>query len=413
MNGYDENNKEKGFVMIESLLFYTALYIMLFASVFWFTVFFTTKKPVQKSFVRPITIIVPTYNKADFIRQCIGSLLSQKMANGVYYPLKVLVVDDGSIDNTEQIVKEIKDNRISYVKKKNGGKSSAVNYGLKFVKTEYFGFIDSDTCLSENAIESMMKHFPEADCVTAAIKPLKAYNAVEKLQKIEYVIASFTRKLMANINALYYTPAFALYKTHIIKNLGGFDEKNITEDLEIGLRLQKYGYKISNSIDDFAYRIVPKNFRELFNQRMRWYRGYIHNTYKYKNMFFSRKHSSLGMFVLPLQYIILALTIPLLMLSAYDIGLSVFRQVVDIFIVDFDFTYIASISKVSFITSTTLFWILLLSAFFLMIKFSQKHVHENISKIDYIIYLLVYPFINIILWICAFVLEILGTERKW
>ncbi|MBI4162320.1 MAG: glycosyltransferase family 2 protein [Candidatus Aenigmarchaeota archaeon] len=399
--------------MIETAIFYTALYVMLFASVFWFTVFFTTKSKAKKSFVRPLTLIVPTYNKAGFIRQCIGSLLNQKMANGEYYPLKVMVVDDGSTDNTGQIVKDIKDSRIGYIKKKNGGKASAVNHGLKFVKTEYFGFIDSDTCLSENAIENMMKHFPEADCVTAAIKPLKAYNTIEKLQKIEYVIASFTRKLMANINALYYTPAFALYKTNIIRNLGGFDEKNITEDLEIGLRLQKYGYKISNSIDDFAYTIVPQNFRELFNQRMRWYRGYIHNTCAYKDMFFSRKYSSLGMFVLPLQYILLALTIPLLILAAYDTGLSLFRQVMDVFIVDFDFGYIASTSKVSFITSTTLFWILLLSAFFLMIKFSQQHVHENISKVDYIIYLLVYPFINILLWISAFVLEIVGTERKW
>ena len=399
--------------MIESLLFYAALYVMLFASVFWFTVFFTTKKTVQKSFVRPVTLIVPTYNMAGFIKQCVSSLLSQKMVSGEYYPLKVLVVDDGSTDNTQQVVKEIKDSRITCIKKKNGGKASAVNYGLKFVKTEYFGFIDSDTCLSENAIENMMKHFPEADCVTAAIKPLKASNAVEKLQKIEYVIASFTRKLMANINALYYTPAFALYKTRIIKNLGGFDEKNITEDLEIGLRLQKYGYKISNSIDDFAYTIVPKNFRELFNQRMRWYRGYIQNTRAYKDMFLSRKYSNLGMFVLPLQYVILALTMPLLIFAAYDTGLSVFRQVVDVFIVDFDFTYIASTSKISFITSTTLFLILLVSAFFLMIKFSQQHVHENISKMDYVIYLLVYPFINMLLWMSAFVLEIIGTEKKW
>jgi cellulose synthase/poly-beta-1,6-N-acetylglucosamine synthase-like glycosyltransferase len=399
--------------MIGEILFYLTAFVMLFVSIFWFITFLTAEKKKIMNIKKfpQLTIIVPAYNAESKIRQCIGSLISQK-----YPGLKIIIVDDGSTDRTGKIARAYakKHRNIKYLKKKNSGKASALNYGLRHVNTELFGFLDSDTYLSENALKNMVGYFgSDVGAVTASIKPERVENTIERLQKVEYLISSFTRKLMSHINSLYYTPAFAIYKTGVIKELGGFDENNLTEDLEIGLRLKKNGYDIENSIEDCAYTEIPNNFKVLFRQRIRWYRGFIYNTKKYSSMLFSRKHGDLGILVLPMQYIILALIIPFLLYSIYDIGTVVFQKAVDLYLTGFDLSYINATSDIIIISPTTFFVLAFVVSFFIMIKLSKDKIGSNISKLDYIVYLIVYPFINVFMWISALAYEIIGAKKKW
>jgi glycosyltransferase involved in cell wall biosynthesis len=85
------------------------------------------------------SVIIPTYNRADFIRQTIESILSQSFTD-----FELLVVDDGSTDNTGEIVSEIKDSRIVYYKKENAERAAARNFGAQRAKGEYINFFDSD-----------------------------------------------------------------------------------------------------------------------------------------------------------------------------------------------------------------------------------------------------------------------------
>src|SRR3989338_11446200 len=259
--------------MIIDIVFYITMYVSLFMSVFWLIVYFgRDEKTTGIKTSEPLTILIPTYNKGHLISKTIESLEKQS-----YPKLGIIVIDDGSTDSTKSVVGELvkKFRNISYHRKRNTGKASSLNFGLKMVRTPYFGFIDADTYMSKNVLAGMMRHFSgNVACVTAAIKPSSAKNFVEKIQKIEYTISSLTRKLMSRINALYFTPAFAIYRTDVIKNLGGFDENNITEDLEIGLRLKSRNYGIYNSIESVVFTDVPKTFSEFFRQRMRWYRGH-------------------------------------------------------------------------------------------------------------------------------------------
>jgi len=94
------------------------------------------------------SIIIPTYNRADFIVKTIQSVLNQ-----TYNNFEVIVVDDGSTDNTSAVVKAIKDKRIKYYQKDNAERAAARNYGIKKAKGDYITFLDSDDILYQKYLE--------------------------------------------------------------------------------------------------------------------------------------------------------------------------------------------------------------------------------------------------------------------
>lgn len=399
--------------MIDDLIFYAAVYISLFISVFWLLVFMESKDIVRRKALRypTLSIIIPCHNEEAYLKSCVESLVKQN-----YPKLRIIIVDDGSSDMTHKIGRRLsrKYGFVKYVRKNQEGKGAALNAGLRYVNSEHFGFIDADTFLSKGALKNMTSYLNDgAVSVIAVIKPVKPRNFVERLQKIEYMIASFTRKLMSFLDALYYTPGFALYNTSVVKKLGGFDEDNLTEDLEIGLRLKSNGHKIENTIEDYAYTVVPKTLKELFNQRVRWYRGSIYNSRKYKHMFFSRKHGDLGLFVLPIQYLLLAVTTPLLLMGTWDISTAIAKNIIDVNLIGFDMGYFLETTSVQFINPFTFFVVALLASFLLILKTSEREIKEKISAAEYAVYIIVYPFINLFLWIAAFVHEMLRTKKKW
>lgn len=108
-----------------------------------------------------VSIIMPAYNAARFLRESINSVISQ-----TYQNWELLVINDGSTDNTGNIVKSFDDERIRYFEKKNGGVSTARNLGLKEMRGEFFCFLDSDDELPENSLElraAYLEEHPEVD----------------------------------------------------------------------------------------------------------------------------------------------------------------------------------------------------------------------------------------------------------
>lgn len=100
------------------------------------------------------TICIPTYNRGDLINRTLNSLRDQS-----YKTFEILIIDDGSTDDTSDRIREYKVNNsdmlINYVKKKNGGKHTALNKGIELAEGEYFVILDSDDCLLSNALERM------------------------------------------------------------------------------------------------------------------------------------------------------------------------------------------------------------------------------------------------------------------
>ena len=112
-----------------------------------------------------ISVIIPVYNVEQYLSKCLDSVVNQTYKN-----LEVILVDDGSTDNSGKICDEfaLKDNRIIVIHKSNGGLSSARNEGLKFAKGQYVGFVDSDDYIEigmyEKLLEVSLKYGSDVVC---------------------------------------------------------------------------------------------------------------------------------------------------------------------------------------------------------------------------------------------------------
>lgn len=105
-----------------------------------------------------VTVIIPTYNRADIIEKCIESVRNQTYRN-----LEIIVWDDGSEDETEEVVRGIRDERIRYYKGPNGGAAHARNMGIEQARGEYIAFHDSDDFCRPHRIEHQLQFLKETN----------------------------------------------------------------------------------------------------------------------------------------------------------------------------------------------------------------------------------------------------------
>lgn len=122
-----------------------------------------------------ISVVIPTYNYGHYIEQAIRSILNQTVL-----PKEIIVIDDGSTDNTETIISENyltgEPHRIIYVKKSNGGAASARNLGIKKTKGEFILMLDADDQLAPHSIEiftDQLKKTPWADMLVGGSLSVK------------------------------------------------------------------------------------------------------------------------------------------------------------------------------------------------------------------------------------------------
>ena len=139
-----------------------------------------------------VSIIVPIYNVEKFIKRSIDSLINQTYKN-----IQIICVDDGSTDGSMRILSEYQDERITIVHKKNGGLSSARNYGLQFVKGDYITFVDSDDWVEPEYIHTLIKQFTRGDIDISCVAFDYAYD--DHFQEYEYKMKD---KILNRRNAL-------------------------------------------------------------------------------------------------------------------------------------------------------------------------------------------------------------------
>lgn len=199
-----------------------------------------------------ISIIVPVYNVEKYLKRCIDSILNQSFEN-----FELILVDDGSTDNSGKIVDEYKsiDKRIRVIHKKNGGQGSARNRGLDIAKGNYIGFVDSDDWIHRDMYKCMYKFITEdnTDIVQVDHDIVKEYIPDEKcnLSDIEVICIDNIIDKFTGCNPFeilpFIFPVNKLYKKQIWKELR-FPEGKFAEDLRV---IYKIYFKVSKfkSID--------------------------------------------------------------------------------------------------------------------------------------------------------------------
>jgi len=311
-----------------TLLIYLSIYVGLFATTFYILSFIAYKKKERLMFgddeLPFVTVLIPAYNEEGSIERTIKSIDNSN------YPrdkLEILVIDDGSKDKTLEISKKLENDVVRVFHKENGGKGNALNFGISKAKGIVVFTMDADTTVDAKSLKNMTRYFKDGEvmAVTPAMVIDKPKSIWQRVQHIEYLQGLFLRKAFASVNSIYITPgAFSAYRKAFFDKHGGYDVGNITEDLEMSLRIQFNGYIIENCPDAPAYTRAPKTFKELLVQRRRWYFGLVKNMIKYKKIM-SPKYGDLGVFVLPVAWasIIMAISI-----TAYFFFKTIF-QVID------------------------------------------------------------------------------------
>lgn len=291
------------------MLEYVLAFLATYTAVFYMLLYISEggrmgKDPVPKSFP-PITVIIPAYNEEESIGKTIESVLALDYPKG---KLDVIVVNDGSKDNTAKIAKKYP---AKLIDKKNSGKANSLNVAIKEAKGELVAVMDADSYVSKSALLRMVGYFEEQDvaAVTAAMKVWKPKSFVGRLQRGEYLLNAFQKKLQSFVDGISVTPGpFSIYRKSVLRELGGFDEDTLTEDQELALRIQASNYRIENSINAEVFTGVPEKLSGLLKQRRRWYLGYLQNIWKHKSLF-SPKYGDFGLFVLPTAFALLVLSV--------------------------------------------------------------------------------------------------------
>lgn len=366
--------------------------------------FFSTP-PITKEY--SLSIIVPCFNGEEHIADTINGLLNLK-----YNKLKkIIVVDDCSTDNSYAIAKGYEKKYSDKIKvvqtpKNTGCSAGAKNYGVKFVSTELIGFTDDDSLPEKDSVNYMIGFFDDkkVGAVTSTVLVQNRNNFILRLQSIEYKVIKFSRKLLEFLDSIYVTPGpLAIYRKSAFDDVKGFDEKNLTEDIEITWHLQYKGYKIKMAVPSRVYSVAPDKIKGWINQRNRWNIGGLQTVNKYKKTFLRK--GTLGNFILP--FFILSWLVGL-----FGIGIFGYRIARIVLLKYLSASYsiqaqtaVFSLSDINLTISALIFFglaVFFLSLFYTIFALSNikedKYKKENWFTVGFymLFYLLFYPIILII-----------------
>ncbi len=315
-------------------------YIFLFASlnfeVFILMIYFQNRENMKEeerlvaegtSEYPSVTAIVPCWNEEKTVARTVHSLLELDYPKDKF---KIMIVDDGSTDKTWEVIQQFKNNpQIELHTKKNGGKYTALNYGLSKLTTDLVGCLDADSYVHKDTLKKIVYYFQDKETMAVApsIKLWEPKSVLQLLQKIEYGFGIFNRKMFQYMNAIYITPGpFSIFRKEVFEKLGPYRHAHNTEDIEIALRMQENGMKIVHAHNAFVYTVPPNTVKKLLVQRIRWSHGFIQNAKDYRHMFFKKRYGNVGVFILPMAVISILSVLFISSISIFSIIRSAVNQ---------------------------------------------------------------------------------------
>ncbi len=287
------------------VVFFIYIFISLYMLSLFIFIYLPNKKRLfyyPKGKAEPVSLIIPCYNESESIGKTIESLLKLNYPSKM---LEIIVVDDKSKDNSADVVRKYvlkhKNVRLIVNKRNSGGAAEPINIGIRSAKHSYIAVTDADSMPDPDALIKMIGFLQEdkkVGGVTCAVLAYEPKSFIQKLQSIEYLVIAFNRKLLDMVDAVYVTPGpFALYRKDILIEIGLFDTKNMTQDIEIVWKMLAHGYKARMCLATSVRSITPNKFKYWWKQRVRWNIGGTQCIAKYKSLIFKKK--MLGAFVIP------------------------------------------------------------------------------------------------------------------
>jgi cellulose synthase/poly-beta-1,6-N-acetylglucosamine synthase-like glycosyltransferase len=261
-----------------------------------------------------VVVLIPAYNEEKVIERTIRAALRSSYRN-----LRVIVIDDGSKDQTLQVARdcfprEEAAGRVLILTKPNSGKAESLNFGLHQLHQdeEIFVGIDADTVIARDAISLLVPHFldTKVGAVAGNAKVGNRVNLWTRWQALEYITSqNFERRALNTLGAVSVVPgAIGAWRTSAVRDAGAYHTDTVAEDADLTMALLRNGYRVEYEDRALAYTEAPMNANGLMRQRFRWSFGILQAVYKHRGVF-ARK-GVLGFVALP-NIVIFQILLPL------------------------------------------------------------------------------------------------------
>jgi cellulose synthase/poly-beta-1,6-N-acetylglucosamine synthase-like glycosyltransferase len=278
-------------VVVMLVIFLVILFLRYFA-LLWFAYLGHAERNVlgmkELHELPPVSIIIPAYNEGLVIERALTSLMKLDFPE-----YEVLVVDDGSTDDTLRIASEWEGQRgpgeFRVVTKPNGGKASALNAGIAMSKHPLVFCMDADSYLEPRTLLEAARHFadPAVGAVAGNVTVENRGKLITKLQSLEYVEGlNMPRRAQGFVSAVNIVPGpVGMFRREALEEVGGYDTDTFAEDADHTLKVMSAGWRVEYEDQANAWSEAPERWMDLAQQRYRWTRGILQSIRKRKGLF--------------------------------------------------------------------------------------------------------------------------------
>ncbi len=256
-----------------------------------------------------LSVVIPAYNEERYVSRCIERVLAAEYPDDL---LEVVVIDDGSTDDTYAEAASYRDEGVEVYSKENGGKYSALNYGMLCTSGDVVVCVDADSRVAPDALRQVVGAFQAHEHVGAVAGTVNVYNrdrTLTKLQALEYLVGINTfRRAFSYFGAVPLVPGcLSAFRRRALEDAGGFDPDTATEDFDVTLQVLKAGWEVRQT-KAAVWTEVPFTFEDLYDQRKRWYTGQIQTLVKHADALVRDDSGYLHRLAYPLYFLRLLVT---------------------------------------------------------------------------------------------------------
>jgi len=347
-----------------------------------------------------ISLLIAAYNEEENITETIRGIKSQDYPAGI----QIIVVDDGSNDNTVDLVQSLGLRNLKVVKANHGGKAQALNEGLKHIKNDIVVCIDADTYLQPQALRRIVARFltdpPNTGAVAGCVLVKNSRSTfMTRLQEWDYFtgIASAKRQQSLYQGTLVAQGAFSAFHSKVVKAHQGWPSV-IGEDIVLTWSLIKSGWRIGFEPTAIGFTSAPETIEGFYHQRKRWARGMIEGLKQHGHLVWSSSR-----------------------LSAFFVGIDFIIPFIDLFyaFVFLPGVVLAFLGHYYIVGPITLLVIPFAFLIVMIMYRKQKTVFNELgltvrqNLVGFIVYMLIYQAIMSPICVVGYVQELTGTKKRW
>jgi cellulose synthase/poly-beta-1,6-N-acetylglucosamine synthase-like glycosyltransferase/peptidoglycan/xylan/chitin deacetylase (PgdA/CDA1 family) len=271
------------------------------------------RRPLQ--YLGPVSVIVPAYNEAANIAATVRSLIGND-----YPAIEVVVVDDGSTDDTSGIVERLGLPGVHVIRQDNAGKPAALNTGIRRSRGDVLVLVDGDTVFEPGAIGRLVQPLADArvGAVSGNTKVANRGGLLGRWQHLEYVIGfNLDRRLFEVARCMPTVPgAIGAFRRAAVHDAGGVPADTLAEDTDFTMAILRAGWLVVYEPEAVAWTEAPATLRQLWRQRHRWCYGTMQAMWKHRGAVLQRGASGRlgrrGLGYLLLFQVLLPLTAPMI-----------------------------------------------------------------------------------------------------